>query len=209
MNSQDEILNYVLKKENLLATLDIISRASEIRRAALQQFWEMLHSQLQQKTPRQFAKLRHMKWDFYPPHNDFEGQYTTLYYHDSRLPESAQSLRYCVHHRANESSFDITIGIMWWYKPEKAKSRLLQLPAVMKLCQRLNSQQFQFDKNSYWWLRGSHLFRENGVEDFLKRHASNPKQVEGKICAAFWHLVEDTYELVAEANRAIRRAKQK
>jgi hypothetical protein len=203
MNSQDEILNYVLKKENLSATLDIISRASDIRRAALQQFWEGLHLHIRRKTPQRFAKFRHMRWELYPPHNRFDGQYTTLYYHDSRLPEAAQALRFCLHYWKTWSSFEMTYGIMWWMKSETAKSNLLRLPAVVNLRQKLNPDQFDCKG---WWLGRSELFRADCVEDFLKRHASNPKQVEGKACDGFWQLVEDTYDLVGDANGAILRA---
>ena len=206
MQPHDPILNFVLRKENLPATLDILKRADEIRRALLQTFWDALLSHLKTTTPRRLAKLRHMQWVFWPSGEGCGASEYELYFTDARFPKQGQHLNYCVQHYVSGSSFDVGYGIMW-DEQEPTKSHIQQMPQVEKLRQSLNVD--IFTSSSAWWLGRAGLFQENAVEEFLKRYAKNASQVERKVSEDFWQLVDDTFDLVAEANRAIQRRRQR
>jgi hypothetical protein len=206
MQTHDPILNFVLRRENLPATLDILKRADVIRRDALRMFWDSLLSALKATTPRQLTKRSNMRWVFWPSHEKSDANYYGLYFADSRFAKPSQYLSYCVRHYISGSSFEVDYGIMW-EKQEPTKSRIQQMPQVEKLRQSLNAD--IFTSSSSWWLGKAGLFRENSAEEFLKRNAEKTTEVKRKVCQDFWQLIDDTFDLVAQANQAVQRRHQR
>lgn len=206
MQTHDPILKFVLQKENLSATLDILNRAKEIRRNVLQTFWDSILKHLTTTTPSRIKKFRY-KWEFWPSHEQSGNQDYELYFRDARFANTRQHLNHCVRHWMTESSYAIDYGIMWEME-EASASRLRKLPQVEKLRQSLNDEIFKTTGLS-WWCGRAKLFQEDSVEDFLKKHTANSSQIKRKVSQDFWQLVDDTADLVAEANHAIQRKHQR
>lgn len=207
MQTHDPILNFVLRKENLPATLDILKRAKEIRRAVLQTFWDSIRSHLKATTPPRLAKFGYMRWEFWPSHERSGDTEYCLYFRDARFAKARQHLTHCVQQWMTESSYEIKYGIQWEME-EASASRLRKLPQVEKLRQSLNDEIFKTTGLS-WWCGRAKLFQEDSVEDFLKKHTANSSQIKRKVSQDFWQLVDDTADLVAEANHAIQRKHQR
>jgi hypothetical protein len=210
MQTHDPILKLVLQKENLPATLDILKRAKEIRQAALQTFWDSILSHLKTTTPPRIAKLRDMQWEFWPSHGQSGNQDYELYFLDARFAYTRQHLNHCVRHWMTESSYAIDYGIMWNME-EASASRLWKLPQVEKLRQSLNGEIFKITGSS-WWVGRAGLLQEDSVEDFLKKHTANSSQIKlikQRVSRDFWQLVDDTIDLVSDANHAIQRKHQR
>jgi hypothetical protein len=206
MQTHDPILKFVLQKENLPAALDIVKRAVEIRHAALQNFWDELLSHLKSTTPRRLAKLQNMRWVFWSSGGGCDATYYNLYFEDARFDEAKQSLNFLVRHYKTPFTFEVAYGIMW-NKTESAKSHIQGMPQVEKVRKTLNTDIFK--PEGTWWFGKAELFREDSLDDFLKKHAANSSQIKRKVSQDFWQLVEDRIDVVAEANHAIQRKHQR
>ena len=206
MTTHDPILKFVLRKENLSATLDILKRTDEIRRAALQTFWDELLSHLKTTTPRQLSNMKNMRWQFWSSGNGCEAPYYNLYFADASLDDAKQNLCFLVRHHKTPSTFEFDYGIQWG-KEERVKSPLQRLPAVDRVRKALNADVFKSEGS--WWFAKAELYKEESVEDFLIKYAKDGGQIRKKTSQAVWGLIKESIHLVVEANRAIQRGQKR
>jgi hypothetical protein len=204
-STNDEIVKYVIRPENLPAALDIIKRADEIKRSALANFWDSVRSNVKTRMPKRLGNNETMDWefDFWSKNNHPDASWRCLYYFDPSLRDAKQFLNYSLWHKIRRNSFEFGFGIEW-NQQEPMSSHLRKLSAVTKLHQNLGESQFH---HGPWWIAKAFLFEEDSVEAFLKKHAQSKKLIESKIVNSFLPFVGLTFEFVKKANKAIQKAR--
>jgi hypothetical protein len=126
--------------------------------------------------------------------------YSGVHFWDGRLQPRSDFLAFFVYQGENRYLY---YGIDW-EAGHKDTSPVWKLPAVMKLKESLSRWGF---KASGPDIGQKVIYDRDSEETFLLEYRDRKEQILREISELFWALVKDTFELVDNANRAIRAKK--
>lgn len=193
-NSQSDVLvKYLTKRENLPYTLDILSRGDEIRRYVFSEFWREECQKLRSSAPKSLRSHK-LEWALWPGENKMDSESAGIYMWPSQFNGQTQGIDFSVAVDRNQSLF---FGLSWEKAP---KSSLLRLPSVSKLIAFLAEKKFRM---TTWWLGWKYIRRNEDVDGLLLDYANDRDAIHRQIQESFWPFVEDTYDMVVKANKAV------
>jgi hypothetical protein len=190
-----EILEYLARSETLPDILTIVRQAAAIRARLLGQFWSELQKYLEGETPKSLQGCS-MRWDLWPDPQLMDGYEAGLYYRDDKLGSQPEMLRYYVF---QEGQYSLIYGI-GWEEPQAAYSLVWKSPEVATLRKFLSDSGFGQTQRS---IGRREIHNWDSAETFLIKYDDQKEQRLRETSERFWAMVQDTFEMVAQANRAL------
>lgn len=189
------ILEYIARSKTLPDVLTIVRYSAAIRARLLGQFWSELQKCLEGQTPKSLQG-RSMRWELWPNPQGMDGYEAGLYYWDDKLHSQPEMLSYYVFH---VGQYSLLYGI-GWEGPQAAHSLVWKSPEVAKLRKFLSDSGFGQTHRSIGW---KEIHKWDSAETFLIKYHDQKEQTLREISELFWAMVKDTFEMVAQANRAL------
>ncbi|MCX6925348.1 MAG: hypothetical protein NT154_19375 [Verrucomicrobia bacterium] len=198
----DETIKYLVSKENLPYTLNILQQGKEIRRRAISDFWRSVRETLPGSAPKGLPRQQ-LRWRIWPDEGKLDGRDVGLYCYQARFAGQPEVLSYYVNHYNGPSVFQTYFGLSW-EDEQPNRSSLWRLPAVKNLVQYLSDNGFRQTRWSVGW---RYIHDNETLDSFLLKYARSADEIHRQLQESFWPLVRETFAMTMKANEAIRRAK--
>ena len=191
----DDLIKYLTNRQNLSFTLDILSHGDEIRRQVFCEFWRDVDKCLRATRPRTID-ARDLSWSFWPNEKRMDTESAGLYSWPSQFGDQSQGINFSVASDTNQSLF---FGLCWEKAP---KPRHRNIPVIAKRTALLAEKKF---KQTTWWLGWKYISNRNQhMDGLLRSYAKEREIIYRQIQESLWPFVEETFDLVVKANRALR-----
>jgi hypothetical protein len=196
-SQNDELIRYLTSEGNLRCTLDILSRGDEIRRHVYREFWRETQNKLRGSVPKSL-RSRKLEWALWPGENKMHTESAGVYIYPAEFSRQSQGINFSVAIDINQSLF---VGLSWEDAP---KSSLLQLPSIAKLRGFMVKNDF---KPTKWWLGWKYVIHIRERDELLVNYAKDREKIYRQIEESFWPFVEETFDMVVKANKAVRNSR--
>lgn len=199
-----EILDYLCRPETIPQVLTIVQNAPAIRSRLWQGFWTDLVKHLETNAPTGLRELanapRHsMRWVLCPALERLEEYNAGAYY---LLDGKVQSKSECLSYSVFQQKGKIYYGVGWNDPP--TDSPVLQSPDVKKLSDFLSGLDFGSERGWFGW---NDVDCQNSGDAFLLEYYEGKEQILNQISDPVWKMMQETFEMVVNANRVLTKAK--
>ena len=200
MPNNTNTIDFLTNAENLTPVLEIVQHADAIRAKALSLFWTALLDCLRNKIPASMI-TEPLSWDADNLPEQAVGTYAGIALHVGGSQSRPQELNFRIEQTNQPKCFELYFGLHWKQQvPEKAAVDAKE-PTLTALKAFQETNDFEFDKNPWWW--GWKYLRSATLRDeFLLEFSRSPGLVT-EIADAFWAYVGLARELVVKANDAM------
>ena len=209
--NESPILKALMKEEDLLTVLEIVSHAEQIREQVMVQFWRGLESAIRKQQPAGLPiEIRRVSDDS----KKRDSGWGALEVRPAPSNDQAQGLYYALEAWRSPSDGNMCTTVFWQRDAGESLATLLGLREVRELQAALNKCAAQTEGRvepepkpgflwaQYWW-----EFRPGeSFPDPLSWFASESRSDrQAKRAARFWELIGKTHKLLVKANEAVKR----
>ncbi|OQA03661.1 MAG: hypothetical protein BWY69_00299 [Planctomycetes bacterium ADurb.Bin401] len=200
-NPESEIIDYLSEPKNLRTALEIGSRFDTIRKELYDRFWNGIEKRLLNKKPP--LNLDSCKFTKYIDDPNWKTKFEWANLCMDVHPSTQKIfVRYSIAY-STQTPCDICFGIVWseW---QPLKSLVWKKPSVSALINYLSKKHYG-QEYLEMWLGLEQLDEYDNEFDLLEKSVTDFDLIAENICNKFWPFVENTYELVKNANLELKR----